>query len=306
VKGERQTRRRERGTNLHADERDVPVGQTSSAAFATPLSSAVRPTSSRSSSAPSSRCGSSERAAVQLRHVAPAAGRGPAGEKGRLEKGCRRGPTPPATEGRVQGGRLTLRRKAAARDAKWPDPETPARRARNTGAHVLRRRRSRCSSAKWVTAGIPARQPPALKNRSPETPTALEVARQTSKYWSYLSNPGERSGEEGPALDRRRQRLTLEEGPLPRTAGQRPAHSRRSRTCTGTFRLRRTPTVLIAAQKAYEADEFLVRRRGGAGAAWSSRRTTWARTNKVDQWCTEARATVSRLGFRFGGGARSC
>ncbi len=175
---------------------------------------------------------------------------------------------------------------AGARDPKWPDPET--QRA------ILAYRRSRLAAGnpalvrKWVNAGLPH----AVASLAIDTTAdALEV-RGNLKYWSYLSNL-----ENDPA--KKDALITAAKIDLEKAI-------RLNRNQAGAFATLSSlhynypgsgPTdVIIAAQKAYEADEFLSEAETVLGRLVLAS-YDMGQDDKAEYWCTEARRRFPN-GFR--------
>jgi serine/threonine-protein kinase len=168
-------------------------------------------------------------------------------------------------------------------DSKWAEPE--ARRA------LIAYRRSRltrdpAAMRKWVAAGL-GHADNALKI-DPDNPDALEV-RGNLLYWGFLNNFEEDAAKKAALINDAK--ATLEKA-VSLNARQAGAYSTLSHLYNNHPTTSSTD-VLIAAQRAYEADEFL------SDAELVLSRLVLAaydlgQFEKADQWCSTARSRFPR------------
>ena len=171
-------------------------------------------------------------------------------------------------------------------DAKWAEPEE--RRA------LIAYRRSRLTRdpvamRKWVAAGL-SHADNALKIDA-ASPDALEV-RGNLLYWGYLNNFEEEGAKKAALIDGAKASLEKAVSLNPRQAGAYSTLSHLYNNHPATS----STDVVIAAQRAYEADEFL------SDAENVLSRLVLAaydlgQFEKADQWCSVARTRFPR-GYR--------
>jgi TolB-like protein len=167
---------------------------------------------------------------------------------------------------------------AEAGDMKWAEPEI-----RRAQVAYRRSRLSRDPGAlrKWIAVGLPHAEN-ALKVDA-ENPDALEI-RGNLKYWGYLNNVEEDAARKTALLESAK--VDLEKA-VSLNSKQAGAHATLSHLYNN-FPTTSTTDVLLAAQRAYEADEFL-----SEAVTVLSRLVLAAydlgQFEKADQFCSEAR-----------------
>ncbi|MFI5312265.1 MAG: hypothetical protein ACHQQ3_13580, partial [Gemmatimonadales bacterium] len=173
---------------------------------------------------------------------------------------------------------------AGARDQKWPEPEV------QRASIAYRRSRIVAGDAalvrKWVTQGLPHAE--AALKIDPDNADALEV-RGNLKYWSYLSNL-----ENDPA--KKDALIAAAKADLEKATSVN--HSQAGAFSTLSHLYINFPTttntdVLLAAQKAYEADEFMSEAETVLDRLFNASYEL-GQFDKADQWCTLASGRFPR------------